>query len=177
MALENLQAATRIEAILNGDDITPATRREYFLKRAANEVPAIASGDAGKVLTVNAGETGVEWAEAGGGGGVTASCTFAVYYDETVGDVVIECDKTYTELAAILQAAEAPVYSEVNYMGIRLYSVVYPTNSLTGDQYIGSPIHLLMAREHQTQGRVVDTFDAFVGRLSDNTLIVLHTPT
>lgn len=33
-----------------------------------DELPTIASGDAGKVLTVNSGETGVEWAPASGGG-------------------------------------------------------------------------------------------------------------
>lgn len=54
MALENLEAATRIEAILNGDDITPATRREYFLQRAANEVPKPGgNSDAGKIPVVN----------------------------------------------------------------------------------------------------------------------------
>ena len=59
MALENLQAATRIEAILNGDNITPATRREYFLKRAANEVPKPGGvSDAGKVPVVNSEGTG-----------------------------------------------------------------------------------------------------------------------
>lgn len=34
---------------------------------APNQVPAIAAGDAGKVLQVNAGETGVEWGTASGG--------------------------------------------------------------------------------------------------------------
>lgn len=33
-----------------------------------NELPAIAAGDAGKVLKVNSGETGVEWGTTGGGG-------------------------------------------------------------------------------------------------------------
>lgn len=33
------------------------------------ELPAIASGDAGKALVVNSGETGVEWATVSGGGG------------------------------------------------------------------------------------------------------------
>lgn len=35
MALENLEPATRIESILDGEDIAPATRLEYFLKQAA----------------------------------------------------------------------------------------------------------------------------------------------
>lgn len=47
---------------------------EYDLASPASGLPAIASGDAGKVLTVNAGETAAEWASASGGGGAT------VYY-------------------------------------------------------------------------------------------------
>lgn len=35
------------------------------------ELPTISSGDAGKVLTVNSGETGVEWAAGGGGSSYT----------------------------------------------------------------------------------------------------------
>ena len=35
MALENLDPAVRIEEILDGQDIEPATRLEYFLKKAA----------------------------------------------------------------------------------------------------------------------------------------------
>lgn len=34
--LVNLEPATRIESILDGEDIAPATRLEYFLKQAAN---------------------------------------------------------------------------------------------------------------------------------------------
>ena len=33
--LENLEPAVRLEAILDGQDIAPATRLEYFLKKAA----------------------------------------------------------------------------------------------------------------------------------------------
>lgn len=35
MALENLTPAVRVEAILNGDEIQPANRLEYFLQKAA----------------------------------------------------------------------------------------------------------------------------------------------
>ena len=42
MALEDLTPVTRTEAILDGDDISPVTRMEYFLGKAANEVPKIA---------------------------------------------------------------------------------------------------------------------------------------
>lgn len=54
MALEDLTPAVREEAILNGDEITPATRLEYFLQKAATELPKVAAADAGKVLAVNA---------------------------------------------------------------------------------------------------------------------------
>lgn len=54
MALEDLTPAVREEAILDGADIDPATRLEYFMKKAANEVPKPTGvSDAGKVLTVN----------------------------------------------------------------------------------------------------------------------------
>ena len=36
MALENLTPVTRKESILNGEDITPVTREEYFWKQAAS---------------------------------------------------------------------------------------------------------------------------------------------
>lgn len=52
MALANLEPSTRIEAILDGAEITPATRMEYFLqKAAAAEVPKAAAANTGKVLT------------------------------------------------------------------------------------------------------------------------------
>lgn len=62
MALEDLTPAVRVESILNGDEITPANRLEYFLQKAATELPKPAAGDAGKVLSVSSGGTGLEWA-------------------------------------------------------------------------------------------------------------------
>lgn len=165
---------------ININDLSqPITRLEHFIVQSGNgggSLPEYTDVDAGKVLgLLDQGGTVVPaWVT--GGGGFPVSCTFSVYYDEGVGDVVIDCDKSYAELSAILEAADAPVYSEVNYMGLRLYSVVYSTSSYAGDVYIGSPISLLMAQEHPIQGRVVVPFDAFVGRLSDNTPIVLRTP-
>lgn len=47
MALENLEPATRIESILDGEDIEPATRLEYFLKQAA------AGGGGGAAFVIN----------------------------------------------------------------------------------------------------------------------------
>ena len=46
----------------------------YELETPSGGLPAISAGDAGKVLTVNAGETGAEWATPSGGGDAT------VYY-------------------------------------------------------------------------------------------------
>lgn len=61
MALEDLTPAVREEAILDGADIDPATRLEYFLSKAANEVPKpTGSSDAGKVVTVNEDGDGFE---------------------------------------------------------------------------------------------------------------------
>ena len=64
MALEDLNPAVRVEEILNAADIEPATRLEYFMKKAANEVPKPAgSSDAGKVPTVNEDGDGYELGE------------------------------------------------------------------------------------------------------------------
>lgn len=61
MALENLTPEVREEEILNGSDIDPATRLEYFLKKAANEVPKPAGAtDAGKTVEVNSSGEGYE---------------------------------------------------------------------------------------------------------------------
>ena len=67
MALEDLNPAVRVEEILDGADIEPATRLEYFMKKAANEVPKPAgSSDAGKAVLVNEEGDGYELGEAGG---------------------------------------------------------------------------------------------------------------
>lgn len=56
--MANLNPITRKEAILNGDDVTPLTREEYFAKNAVSGggsgggVPTPTSEDVGKVLTV-----------------------------------------------------------------------------------------------------------------------------
>lgn len=57
MALENLTPVTRMESILNGDDVAPVTREEYFWKQAASggegsSLPDYTSADVGKVLQV-----------------------------------------------------------------------------------------------------------------------------
>lgn len=68
MALEDLNPAVRVEEILDGADIEPATRLEYFMKKAANEVPKPAgSSDAGKVMTVNEDGDGYELTTPSGG--------------------------------------------------------------------------------------------------------------
>ena len=64
MALENLEPVTRMESILNGDNIEPVTREEYFWQQAATSgsggLPKYTAADVGKVLTVGEdGETAV----------------------------------------------------------------------------------------------------------------------
>lgn len=76
MTLEDLTPAVREESILNGDEITPATRLEYFLQKAATELPKPAAGDAGKVLAVNEDADGVEWKAPDGGYDAVISLTF-----------------------------------------------------------------------------------------------------
>lgn len=65
MALENLTPENRVERLLSGADLDPATRLEYFLKQAGSGggkgLPAYDDEDIGKVLTVvSQSETGAE---------------------------------------------------------------------------------------------------------------------
>lgn len=67
--MPDLSPSVRVEGILSGADITPATRLEYFLSKAANEIPKPTGvSDAGKVLTVKADGSGFELATPSGGG-------------------------------------------------------------------------------------------------------------
>ena len=66
--MPDLTPSVRVEGILSGADITPATRLEYFLSKAANEIPKPSGeSDAGKVLTVKADGSGFELAAPSGG--------------------------------------------------------------------------------------------------------------
>lgn len=55
--MANLKPITRKEAILNGDDITPVTREEYFAKNSVSGggIPSPTAEDVGKVLTATVG--------------------------------------------------------------------------------------------------------------------------
>ena len=64
MALENLTPSNRLEAILDGGDVTPSNRREYFIQKAmsaggGSDLPEYTSADKGKVLTIGEGEESV----------------------------------------------------------------------------------------------------------------------
>lgn len=59
------EAGKVLGVVLTGVEETPELD---WVDQPADELPAISSGDAGKVLKVNAGETGVEWGEVSGGG-------------------------------------------------------------------------------------------------------------
>ena len=92
MALEDLNPAVRVEEILDGADIEPATRLEYFMKKAANEVPKpTGSSDAGKVVTVNEDGDGFELTEPASGGVVYLSLTEDVL-DASYADIANAAD-------------------------------------------------------------------------------------
>ena len=64
MALENLTPSNRLEEILDGGDVTPSNRREYFIQKAMSAgggsgLPEYTSADKGKVLTIGEGEGSV----------------------------------------------------------------------------------------------------------------------
>lgn len=88
----------------------------------AAELPTIESGDAGKVLKVNAGETGVEWGQAGGSAG-------AVRYDEAqvLTDAQKNQAKANQELPYMTFVKTASASNISNYAGtgaqqVNLYS-------------------------------------------------------
>lgn len=58
------------------------------------ELPTIASGDAGKVLAVNSGETGVEWTTASSGASYTAGDGIVIDNDEISVDTSVVATKT-----------------------------------------------------------------------------------
>lgn len=78
--------------IVDSSGETPVAQYEL-----ADPLPAIASGDAGKVLTVNAGETGAEWAAASGGGG-----DYVIGSTEDPSTGVLTLDKTGLEIVTAL---------------------------------------------------------------------------
>lgn len=111
MALEDLNPAVRVEEILDGADIEPATRLEYFMKKAANEVPKPAgSSDAGKVVTVNEDGDGFKLAPASGGGGFhVLKATGAGSFDGS--NVTVPLGISYDDFSAFFtEEGFTPVY-------------------------------------------------------------------
>ena len=82
---------------------------EYGAVAPASGLPAIESGDAGKVLTVNAGETGAEWASASGGGGNLMVIPLTYEYDDQTEQYYVNDpnDTSVSDLSAALKAGKA----------------------------------------------------------------------
>lgn len=72
----------------------------YELETPSGGLPAISAGDAGKVLTVNDGETGAVWAAASGNSPIIVHAT----YDQT--DQNYHLDKTFGEIRAAINAGQ-----------------------------------------------------------------------
>lgn len=80
MALSNLTPVTRPEAILDGSEITPVTRREYFMKKAATS------------------------------GGSGEKAVFNILEDEHTGDLYFADEKTIEDIDAAYQAGNEIVF-------------------------------------------------------------------
>lgn len=109
MALENLTPAVRIEEILDGQNIEPVTRLEYFLKQASNEVPKATAANTGKVLmsTLDADNNPViTWEEPSGGGSALWDFEVAITQtvDDTSGDNVYTASLSVADYIAIQEA-------------------------------------------------------------------------
>lgn len=103
MALENLEPATRIENILDGEDIAPATRLEYFLKQAS----------------------------AGGGGGGAAFVINK--FPATLGGEPSHLDKSYNEIVAAITNGQAIQVIQRGQSGGYPNIIFYPMCSVSQD--------------------------------------------
>lgn len=114
-----LDPAVRVEEILNGDDIEPANRLEYFLKKAATEVPKPTAADAGKVVTVNDDGDGYVLGEGGGDIYIGTYLTLSDAPALPEGYIMAE------EYGS-LNGGPAPIYVSTD-DGELKYSAVYPS--------------------------------------------------
>lgn len=94
-------------------------------------LPVIGEGDAGKVLSVNAGETGVEWAEPSGGGSDFLAVNLEISMTSLSAFSVTSCDKTGAEINAAA-AAGTPIIAYLTVAGYGMkYTLVDPYISFT----------------------------------------------
>ena len=99
--LENLEPAVRIEEILDGQDIEPATRLEYFLKKAAE-----------------------------GGGGGSGVIYFDITEEGTFPNKYLVSSKTYTELMTEISSGVLPVAKYVR-EGAAIPTLIFTLNLST----------------------------------------------
>ena len=94
----------------------------------AAELPTISSGDAGKALVVNSGETGVEWATVGGSSTELRVITVNLKSSNTAVDEtsVTADDKAYLVNAFVNGFENYPFVIKANYSTGRGYAVFYP---------------------------------------------------
>lgn len=81
------------------------------LNETGNELPAIEAGDAGKVLTVNAGETAAEWASPSGGGGNLLVIPLTYEYDDQSEQYYVDDpnETAVSDLSTALKAGKAVI--------------------------------------------------------------------
>lgn len=103
---------------------------EYGLAAPASGLPAIGSGDAGKVLTVNAGETAAEWASPSSGGGNEFIINLQYLYDDQSQQYYVY-DPNDTAFSDILDAVEA---------GKAVFAILDKSEEEVIDEYIQMPL-------------------------------------
>lgn len=116
---------------------------------SAPELPPISTGDAGKVLTVNSGETGVEWSTPSGGinyltgSGAPVSSVVAsvgdLYRDTASGDMYV-CTQ-YTPLNSL--ANTTVIFNSSIPLGLGSFSVSFTSNSNSYNEFNVSSSMLL----------------------------------
>lgn len=113
MTVAEIDAGTSNSARL----ITPANLKYAINHYAPNELPSYSSAEAGKVLGVNSGGTGVEWISAGGGGG-SAGPLFEQGTKVVTGTTASWFDSNYDALA--YSTIKADIYKWGNSAMIKL---------------------------------------------------------
>lgn len=126
---------------------TPVAEVEWVDK--SSDLPAIASGDAGKVLTVNSGETGVEWASVVAGGGyeyvstILVSKTISSYGTGTYN--LTDLDKAYDYI--IISTADSNGFCVSSMHDLNATSItIYIQNLMGGSVSTTNHLYLYIYR-------------------------------
>lgn len=109
------------------NNYVPAEYGGYMFPRC--NIPDILPGDAGKVLTVNETETGIEWKQPAGGSEL-------IIVNETTIDGMPAMDKTWQEIYDALAAHKPCYFYSSSSSGVYMYPIT-SADSFDGEYRVG----------------------------------------